>query len=51
MEEYMNQIEMFLKGQMSNQEEDAFKSRLASDELFRSLALSISIILKCYEKT
>lgn len=51
MEEYISKIERFLKGQMSNKEELDFKLRLASDKPFRSLALSMSIILKYFIKT
>lgn len=51
MEEYISKIERFLKGQMSNKEELDFKLQLASDKPFRSLALSMSIILKNFTKT
>ena len=51
MEEYISKIERFLKGQMSNKEELDFKLQLASDKPFRSLALSMSIILKYFTKT
>ena len=46
MEETIDQIEKFLMGQMSLEEEDMFKSTLATDEHLRSLAFILTSILR-----
>lgn len=46
MTEYINQIEKFLKGQMSQEEESVFKSTLATDGHLRSLAFILAYILR-----
>lgn len=51
MEDYVDQIEKYLRGQMNKQEELALKVALSSDENFHSLALSIIYILKSFRKT
>ena len=45
MEEYINQIEKYLRGQMSEEEEGAFKASLTTDEHLRSLAYIVAYIL------
>ena len=46
MEEYINQIEKYLSGQMSRQEETPFIASLASNGCLRSLALIVVIGLR-----
>ena len=46
MTEYIDQIEKFLRGQMSQEEESVFKATLATDEHLRSLAFIFTSILK-----
>ena len=46
MKEYINQIEKFLRGQMSHEEESVFKTSLATDEHLRSLALILANMLR-----
>ena len=46
MEEYINQIEKYLSGQMSRQEETTFIASLASNGCFRSFALIVVIVLR-----
>ena len=46
MEEYINQIEKYLSGQMSRQEETSFIASLASNGCLRSLALIVVIVLR-----
>lgn len=46
MEEYINQIETFLKGQMSQKEEDTFKRSLAINAHLRSLSFIIVYMMK-----
>lgn len=46
MEEYINQIETFLRGQMSLEEEIAFKRSLATDAHLRSLSFIIVYMMK-----
>lgn len=51
MEDYVDQIEKYLRGQMNKQEELALKVALSSDENFHSLALSIIYILRSFQKS
>ncbi len=46
MEEYIDQIEKFLRGQMNQNEEGAFKTSLTTDAHLRSLAFIVASILK-----
>lgn len=46
MEEYIELIEKFLRGQMGQEEESAFKSSLATNEHLRSCALIVAHLLK-----
>lgn len=46
MENYIDQIEKFLKGQMSQEEEGAFKESLATEAYLRSYAFIIAFIMK-----
>ena len=46
MMEYIDQIEKFLRGQMSQEEEDSFKTLLAIDPFLRSYAFIVAYILK-----
>lgn len=46
MENHIDQIEKFLRGQMSQEEEDMFKSSLAIDEHLRSLAFILTHMMK-----
>ncbi len=46
MEEYIDQIEKFLRGQMSQEEESAFKKSLTKDAHLRSYAFIMTFILK-----
>lgn len=46
MKEYIDQIETFLRGQMSQEEEGVFKSSLAIDEHLRSLAFILTNLLR-----
>ena len=46
MEKYTEQIEKFLRGQMSQQEEKAFKEELSTNEQLRSFAIAMALILK-----
>jgi len=46
MEKYVIQIEQFLRGQMSQEEEGAFKTSLMSNETQHSLAYIVTFILK-----
>lgn len=46
MEEYIDQIEEFLRGQMSHDEESVFKSLLAKDKHLHSLAFIIAFMMK-----
>ena len=48
MEKYTEQIEKFLRGQMSQQEEKSFKEELSTNGQLRSFALSIAFILKVW---
>jgi len=48
MEEYIVQIETFLRGQMTQQEEYAFKESLSSNEELRLLALSVAMVLRAF---
>ncbi len=51
MEEYINQIERFLRGHMSLSEETTFKTTLSKDKELLSLAFMLVAILKNQEKT
>lgn len=51
MEDYVDQIEKYLRGQMTKQEELTFKVALLSNENFHSLALSITYILRSFQKS
>lgn len=46
MEEYIDQIERFLGGQMSEKEEVFFKASLTTDEHLCSLAFIVAYILR-----
>lgn len=46
MEEYINQIEKFLRGQMNKEEEGVFKASLTTDAHLRSYAFIFAIIMK-----
>ena len=46
MKEYIDQIEKFLRGQMSQEEEDMFKKSLATKGHLRSLAFIVVSILR-----
>lgn len=46
MEEYIDQIEKFLRGQMSKEEERVFKTLLTTDAHLRSLAFIMAYMLK-----
>lgn len=46
MEEYINQIEKFLRGQMSLEEESSFKKSLTTDAYLHSYAFIMAFILK-----
>ena len=46
MEEYVNQIEKFLRGQMDQKEEDAFKKSLITDAHMRTYAFIVTFIIK-----
>jgi len=50
MEEYVNQIEKFLRGQMDQKEENVFKSSLTTDERLRLCALIVAYMLKRQKK-
>ena len=50
MEEYIDQIEKFLRRQMGQGEEKAFKESLAENEELRLLALLVVQMLKLYQK-
>ena len=51
MEEYIDRIEKFLRGQMNQQEEAAFKVALSSNDRFRSLARIMTLVLRAYQKS
>ncbi len=46
MEECINQIEKFLRGQMSKQEENSFKESVKSSEQLRSFAFIVTLMVK-----
>ena len=46
MEEYIDQIEKFLRGQMSKEEEDVFKTSMTTDAQQRLFAFIVASILK-----
>lgn len=46
MTEYIDQIEKFLRGQMSQEEEVTFKSSLATDANLRLYAFIVAYMLK-----
>lgn len=46
MEEYIDQIEKFLRGKLSMEEEKAFKTLLTTDTSFRNCAFIVVCILK-----
>lgn len=46
MEEYIDQIEKFLRGQMSKEEEDVFKTSTTTDAQQRLFAFIVASILK-----
>ena len=46
MEEYIESIEKFLRGQMSYEEESAFKKSLIADAHMRTCAFIIAFIMK-----
>lgn len=46
MEEYIELIEEFLRGQMSHEEEVTFKELLTTDALLRLLAFSITYLFR-----
>lgn len=45
MEEYINQIEKYLRGQMSKEEEGLFKASLTTDVHLRSCAFFVTFII------
>ena len=51
MGDYINQIEQFLRGQMNQQEEAAFKVALSSNDHLRSLARIMTLVLRAYQKS
>lgn len=51
MEEYINRIEQFLRGQMNPQEEDAFKASLISNKKMRLFASIVTYLLRSQQKT
>ena len=51
MDEHIKQIEKFLRGQMNQQEETAFKVALSSNNRFRSLARIMTFVLRAYQKS
>ena len=51
MEDYVDQIEKYLRGQMTKQEELTLKAVLSSDDNFHSLALSIIHVLRSFQKS
>ena len=50
MEEYIDQVEKFLRGKMSQEEELTFKEILKSDEQLCSLAIIVTVMLMCVQK-
>ncbi len=50
MEEYINQIEKFLRGQMNEKEEDAFKKALSTDAHLHSYAFIFALIMIAQNK-
>lgn len=46
MEDYIEQIEKYLEGQMSQQEECVFKASLTTDAHLRSFAFIVAYMLK-----
>lgn len=48
MENYINQIEKFLRGQMSDKEESFFKMSLTTDKNLRSLAFIVAYISRVH---
>ena len=46
MEDYIDQIEKFLRGQMIQEEEGAFKTLLTTDAQYQSLVFIVTYILK-----
>ena len=46
MEEYIDQIEKFLRGQMSQEEEGLFKALLTTDEHLKSLSFLVVYMLR-----
>ena len=46
MEEYIDQIEKFLRGQMNCEEEDMFKTSLATDARLRFYAFILTYMLR-----
>lgn len=51
MEEYINQIEQFLRGQMNPQEEITFIASLASNKKKRLIAFIVTFLLRSHQKT
>lgn len=50
MKEYIDQMEKFLRGQMSHEEEVAFKTSLTIDARLRSYAFIVAIMLRKQKK-
>ena len=48
MEEYIESIEKFLRGQMSEKEEAFFKASLSTDVHLRSMAFIVAYILRTH---
>ena len=48
MEEYTEQIEKFLRGQMSQQEEKSFKEEFSTNGQLRSFAIAMALIVKTF---
>ena len=46
MEEYIDLVEKFLRGQMSLSEEASFKASLDSDKILRSFAFIVAYMMK-----
>ena len=49
MTEYIDQIEKFLRGQMSKEEESVFKTSLSTDEHLQSFAFVVAHILRAHQ--
>lgn len=50
MEEHIDLVEKFLRGQMSQEEEGAFIKRLTTDTHLRSCACIVAVILRIHSQ-